>query len=73
MTLRTSRPYPFSVKPDKPVSVEDVMAVMSDVLEGTAFDMSTGLAAGAFGTPDRWLPGAGEELVKVLRVLALLV
>jgi hypothetical protein len=49
------------------------MAVMSDVLEGTAFDMSTGLAAGAFGSPDRWLPGAGEELVKVLCLLAVLV
>jgi hypothetical protein len=55
------------------VSVEDVMAVLSDVLEGTVFDISTGLAAGAFGSPDRWLSGAGEELVKVLRVLALLV
>ena len=31
--LKTERPYPFSVKPDRAVSVEDVMAIMSDSLE----------------------------------------
>ena len=61
--LRTSRPYPFSVKPDKAVSVEDVMGIMSDSLEGTAFDMTRGLAAGPFGSPDRWMPGPGEAEV----------
>jgi len=61
--MKTARPYPFSVKPDKAVNVEDVMAIMSDSLEGTAFDMTKGLAAGAFGSPDRWMGGAGEQAV----------
>jgi dipeptidase len=32
--------YPFSVKPDKPVSVQKLMAVMRDGYEGTAFDLT---------------------------------
>ncbi len=31
--LKSERPYPFSVKPDKAVSVEDVMAILGDSLE----------------------------------------
>ena len=32
---------PFSVKPDKKVSVRDVMAIHRDVYEGTPFDQTT--------------------------------
>ncbi|PID91582.1 MAG: peptidase C69 [Bacteroidetes bacterium] len=32
--------YPFSVKPDRPVSLQDLRRVFSDYYEGTAFDMT---------------------------------
>lgn len=35
--------YPFSVKPDKPVSVNDLIIVFQDYYEGTAFDMTKNL------------------------------
>jgi dipeptidase len=46
--------YPFSVKPDKKLSVQDLMAIQRDHYEGTEFDLTKGMAAGPFGTPDRW-------------------
>ena len=46
--------YPFSVKPDKKVSVQDFMAIYRDHLEGTEFDLTKGMAAGPFGCPNRW-------------------
>lgn len=45
---------PFSVKPDKKVSPRDLMRIHRDYYEGTEFDMTKGLAAGAFGSPNRW-------------------
>jgi len=35
--------YPFSVKPDKPVSVADMIRVFQDYYEGTDFDMTKNL------------------------------
>ena len=34
-----SENYPFSVKPDKPVSLQDMVTVFQDYYEGTPFDM----------------------------------
>ena len=45
---------PFSVKPDKKVTVRDVMAIHRDVYEGTPFDQTTNPLAGPFGSPNRW-------------------
>jgi len=45
---------PFSVKPDKKVAPRDLMRIHRDYYEGTEFDMTKGLAAGAFGSPNRW-------------------
>ncbi len=45
---------PFSVKPDRKVSPQDLMRIHRDSYEGTPFDMTRGLAAGAFGSPNRW-------------------
>jgi dipeptidase len=45
---------PFSVKPDKKVTVRDVMAIHRDVYQGTEFDQTRGPLAGPFGTPNRW-------------------
>jgi dipeptidase len=46
--------YPFSVAPDIPLTVRDVMDLHRDHYEGTEFDMTKGLAAGPFGFPNRY-------------------
>ncbi len=46
--------YPFSVKPDKKVSVQDLMAIKRDYYVGTEFDLTKGLAAGPFAGPNRY-------------------
>lgn len=58
-----TREYPFSVKPDKKVSVQDVMAITRDYYQGTEFDLSKGLAAGPFGTPNRYGGSGAERLL----------
>ena len=45
--------YPLFVKPDKPLSVHDVMGLMRDHYEGTPYDMTKGVDAGPFGSPLR--------------------
>lgn len=51
-----AKAYPLWVKPDKKLSLEDVFSIMRDHYEGTDFDMTVGLDAGPFGTPNRWRP-----------------
>ncbi|MBN1683918.1 MAG: C69 family dipeptidase [Gammaproteobacteria bacterium] len=46
--------YPFSIKPDKKLSVRDVFSLLRDHYEGTPFDTRVGIAAGAFGSPERY-------------------
>jgi len=36
----TAENYPFSVKPDRPVSLQDLVAVFQDYYEGTPYDMT---------------------------------
>lgn len=48
---------PFSVKPDKKVTPQDLMRIHRDSYEGTEFDLTKGLAAGPFGNPNRWSGG----------------
>ena len=47
---------PLWIKPDKKVSVHDVMQLMRDHYEGTEMDMSKGIAAGPYNTPYRCSP-----------------
>jgi hypothetical protein len=47
-------PYPFSVKPDTPLTVQDVMNMNRDQYEGSPFDLTVGTPAGPFGDPMRW-------------------
>jgi dipeptidase len=49
-------PYPLWIKPDKPLTVQDVFGLMRDHYEGTPFDMTRGIDAGPHGTPNRWRP-----------------
>ncbi len=45
---------PLWIKPDKKVSVHDMMNFMRDHLEGTELDMKCDIGAGPFGCPYRW-------------------
>ena len=45
---------PLWVKPDKQLSVQDVMGMMRDHYEGTELDMTQDLGAGPYGLPYRW-------------------
>jgi dipeptidase len=45
---------PLWVKPDRKISVRDMMDFMRDHLEGTELDMSKDFGAGPFGNPYRW-------------------
>ena len=46
--------YPLFIKPDKKLGVRDVMELMRDHFEGTPYDMTKGIDAGAYGSPYRW-------------------
>ena len=56
--LRLDAPYPFSMRPAAPVTVEDLFAWHRDWYQGTPYDMSAGIAAGPFGSPDRFTAAA---------------
>ncbi|CAM9381692.1 unnamed protein product [Ascophyllum nodosum] len=75
-TDRIARDYPFSVRPDEQVSVQDVIRVVRDHYEGTPFDLSKGLSSGdilftrfslhfpslgPYGDVDRYDPGASLD------------
>ena len=51
---------PLYVKPEKPVTVADVAAVMRDHFEGTPMDFSEDAGAGASRLPYRWRPMSWE-------------
>ncbi len=53
---KSDKKYPFSFKPDKKLSVRDVMDLLRDHYEGTPFDMTKGVSAGPFSSPYRWRP-----------------
>lgn len=52
----SAEPYPLWIEPDQPLSTADVMALMRDHYEGTPYDMTKGIDAGPYGTPNRWRP-----------------
>lgn len=53
---RKPEPLPLWIKPDKRLSVHDVMDLMRDHFEGTEFDLSNGVGAGPYHLPYRWRP-----------------
>ena len=54
--VQGAKRYPLWIKPDKKLTVKDVIALMRDHYEGTPYDMTKGVDAGPFGTPNRWRP-----------------
>jgi dipeptidase len=51
-----AEPMPLWIKPDRKLSVHDVMEFMRDHFEGTDFDMTKDVGAGPFSCPYRWRP-----------------
>jgi len=54
--LEGAEPYPLWIKPEEKLSLADVMDIMRDHYEGTDYDMTQGVDAGPFGSPNRWRP-----------------
>ena len=50
-----TKAYPFSIKPEKKLTLQDAMALYRDHYEGTPFDQREGLAAGPYGLTSRYL------------------
>jgi|SRR5665648_21005 len=59
-----TKDYPFSIKPDEKITIEKLFTIERDAYQGTEFDLTKGIAAGPFGTPNRYSGGKGEGLVK---------
>ena len=57
--------FPFSVKPDRKLSVRDVMAMTRDKSEGTVFDPVKGIRGGPFRNPHYY---KGTRLISVPNV-----
>ena len=54
--------YPFSVKPDKKVSVEDIFKITGDTFKGTKFDLTKGPGSGPYGDPIPSRPGGARSI-----------
>jgi len=62
-----TKKYPFSIKPDKKLTVKDVIELYRDHYQDTEFDQTKGVTAGPFGNPYRY-PGpmdAGNDTGKL--------
>jgi len=51
-----SNRMPLWIKPERKISVHDMMNFMRNHLEGTELDMTKDIGAGPFGNPYRWRP-----------------
>jgi len=57
--LQSDPVYPVHARPDRPLSIQDIFRFHRYYYQGTEFDLGAEnmLAAGPFGTPDRWKEG----------------
>jgi dipeptidase len=51
-----AEPYPLFVKPDKKLSVQDIIGFHRDHFHDTPYYTGEGIAAGPYGNPYRWRP-----------------
>jgi len=63
--LQSDPVYPVYTTPDQPIAVEDLFRYHRYTYQSTQFDLGArgNLAAGPFGSPDRWKAGPGEQQV----------
>jgi hypothetical protein len=73
LTISPGR-YPTFIKPDKKITVADLLDVHRTFYEGTPYDLTQGVAAGPFGNPDRFktqgitkVGGAWERSIGLFR------
>lgn len=59
--FKTCDHLPLYVKPDKPVSLHDIIQDMRDHYEGTPLDMTADMSAGPWGMPIRPMPMTWEK------------
>jgi len=74
LAYRQTPTYPFSVVPDKPVTLPFMRQILRDHFEGTILDLTKGLTAGPFGNPVRFgnsslQPGGFERALSMYRAL----
>ncbi len=50
-----TKDYPFSIKPNRKLTLRNVFALYRDHYEGTQFDLTQGVAAGPYGDPNRFV------------------
>ncbi|MBT8507935.1 peptidase U34 [Methanomicrobiaceae archaeon CYW5] len=50
-----TRALPFTIEPDEKVNITTALSIFRDHYEGTEFDLTTGIAAGPFENPYRYL------------------
>jgi dipeptidase len=58
--IEGAEPIALWIKPDRKLSVRDVMGLMRDHFEGTELDMTKDAGAGPFACPYRWRPMTWE-------------
>jgi dipeptidase len=65
MDLQSDPVYPVWTTPDQPVSASDLFRYHRYTYQNTPYELGAAgnLAAGPFGSPDRWKPGPGEKAV----------
>jgi len=51
-----AEPYPLFIKPDKKVTIQDMIALLRDHFHDTPYYTGEGIAAGPFNNPYRWRP-----------------
>ena len=56
MGKNPANPMPLFIKPDRKLTVQDVISYMRDHFEGTPMDMTKDVGAGPFKCPYRWRP-----------------
>eukprot|EP00931_Biecheleriopsis_adriatica_P056548 TRINITY_DN33506_c0_g1_i1.p1 TRINITY_DN33506_c0_g1~~TRINITY_DN33506_c0_g1_i1.p1 ORF type:complete len:641 (+),score=85.74 TRINITY_DN33506_c0_g1_i1:64-1986(+) len=54
--------YPFSVAPDRQLTVADLAIMQRDHYEGTTYDMTKGIASGPYGDPSRFDPDSTKSV-----------
>jgi len=56
MGVQGAEPLPLWIKPDRKLSVHDVMELMRDHFEDSPMDLTKGVGAGPYELPYRWRP-----------------
>ncbi|MCR5084986.1 MAG: C69 family dipeptidase [Succinivibrionaceae bacterium] len=59
--------YPLSVRPDHPIGVTEVMALLRDHYAGTPYDKAQGPLAGLFGSPYHYEREMGERAISTAK------